>query len=597
MAWRLKWNDWVLYIIRTIFLISVLYFAEKYGTNSSAPMWLIFGLILVSYAVPLLLLQLGKKPYLISELILLALLVPYLTSINHLLTGNLVMYCMMVGFYNERKMYMGSGIAILLIAFAGPVVLLPEAPVSYLSITSSCLIYTALGFVFHILVSSKEEIEKRNVIIQEQYRLLEQHARQVEQNSILKERDRIFNELQHSISHTYTTLVLGLESLKQEISTEREANMVERIMDVTHSGLNEVKQAVQDLGPLELNFTLSEMIHLAIDELNSTGCEVILRFSGEERDLSKEQKLLLIRCLHEAVSLAKREGNAAHIQITVKCLDTNVELILQDDGHGTEEERLSSGLESLQGRLQDLGGHLQISSFLNQGMTVTCTLPIIMDQANTTIGIVVADSEPIVREALAALLSMQDDMQVIAASSSGSELLELCRAEHPDVILLSSEYEEGDCLALIGAIKEISPEIKIIVMTSSDSDQHVVMEAIQLGVEGCMEKVISSRELLSKIRSLYRGEMIITQQLAKQLVQSAKEGSLRDDDKKNEYGLTERELEVLQYLSENLKYKEIAERLFLAEGTVRNYLSVIYSKMNVTSRTEATEKAQSEGII
>lgn len=308
MAWRIKWNDWLLYIIRTICLVSVLYFAEKNGGNSSTPLWLLFGLIGISYVLPLILLQIGKKPYLISELILLAVLVPYLTSIDHLITGNLVMYCMMVGFYNERKMYIGSGIGILFIAFVGPLVLLPDAPISYFSILLSCLMYTSLGVVFHILVSSKEEIEKRNVIIKEQYRLMEQHAGQIEQNSILKERDRIFNELQDSISHTYTTLVLGLESLKHEISTEREAAMLDRIMDVTHTGLTEVKQAVQDLGPLELNFTLSEMMHLAIQELHSAECEVLLKMTGEERNLSKEHKLFLIRCLHEVVSLARREG-------------------------------------------------------------------------------------------------------------------------------------------------------------------------------------------------------------------------------------------------------------------------------------------------
>lgn len=596
MAWRIKWNDWLLYIIRTICLVSVLYFVEKNGGNSSTPLWLLFGLIGISYVLPLVLLQIGKKPYLISELILLAVLVPYLTSIDHLITGNLVMYCMMVGFYNERKMYIGSGVGILFIAVVGPLVLLPDAPISYFSILLSCLMYTALGVVFHILVSSKEEIEKRNVIIKEQYRLMEQHAGQIEQNSILKERDRIFNELQDSISHTYTTLVLGLESLKQEISTEREAAMLDRIMDVTHTGLTEVKQAVQDLGPLELNFTLSEMMHLAIQELHSAECEVLLKMTGEERNLSKEHKLFLIRCLHEVASLARREGGASHVGVTVKCSDMVVELTAQDDGQGSEEERLSRGLESLRGRLQSLGGDLLISSFLNKGMTVQCTLPIAMESLNSSIGIVVADNEPIVREALAALISMQEDMEIVAMSEGGSELLDVCTTLQPDVILLSTE-QEGDCLTLIGSIKANSPVIKVIIMTSSDHDQHLVMEAIQLGVEGCIEKAIPSRELLTKIRSIYGGEMIITQQLARQLVQSVKESALHDVDKKNEYGLTEREVEVLQCLAENMKHKEIAEKLFLAEGTVRNYLSVIYSKLNVTSRTEATEKAQTEGII
>ncbi|NIK78278.1 DNA-binding NarL/FixJ family response regulator [Paenibacillus castaneae] len=266
---------------------------------------------------------------------------------------------------------------------------------------------------------------------------------------------------------------------------------------------------------------------------------------------------------------------------------------MEDDGQGSEEERLLGGLDKLGAQLEQAGGNLQILSFLNQGITVTYTLPIADNSVHKPIKVVVTDSEPIVREALMALLSMQEDMEAIADPSGGVLLPELCERMQPDIILLATNHGELDYISLISRIKQISPTIKLMVMTSSDHDRQLAMEAIHLGAEGYIEKAIPSRELLSKIRLLYRGEMIITQQLAKQLVQTI----MRQQDKTNEYGLTDRELEVLQCLSEKMKYKEIAEKLFLAEGTVRNYLSVIYSKLEVTSRSQATEKAQTEGII
>ncbi|NIK78279.1 signal transduction histidine kinase [Paenibacillus castaneae] len=317
MAWRLKWNDWILYFIRTIGFISVIYFTVRASENITFPIWLLVVFITASYAVPLGLLQMGKKAYLIAELVMLAILVPYFCSVDHLIAGNLVLYTIMVGFYNERKMYKASGACLIVIALAGPVILLPEAPVSYFSIAISCIIYSALGYIFHFLLSAKSEIEHKNNIIEEQYRLLEQYAKQVEQHSVLKERNRISDELQGSISHTYTTLALSLESLRSELSTEREKRMISHVMDITKTGLEEVKRAVEELKPLEMKLSLNAMISLAIDEFESTGIEVLLRVKGEEQSIAKELTLLLVRCLHESISLPRREGHAAHIRVTV----------------------------------------------------------------------------------------------------------------------------------------------------------------------------------------------------------------------------------------------------------------------------------------
>ncbi|MFX3625016.1 MAG: response regulator [Ectobacillus sp.] len=270
------------------------------------------------------------------------------------------------------------------------------------------------------------------------------------------------------------------------------------------------------------------------------------------------------------------------------------ELRVEDDGIGTEELRLGFGLKAMKERLAALQGELALSSFLNKGMIVTCRLPI-LQETQKKIKIAVIDDDVLVRDTLSAFLSMQEDMEMAGTASDGKGALHLCEVHQPDVVLMDVQMEGMGGLEAAGIIKERCPDIRVIMMTTFD-DIDSVMEAIRQGAAAYVLKSIPSQELLAKIRLVNEGETFISSDTAKQLIDQLQQTG-QPKEKVNKYGLTERELDVLQCLAERLKYKEIAGRLFLAEGTVRNYTSNIYAKLAVENRAEAAKKALNEGII
>ncbi|MNS50585.1 Transcriptional regulatory protein DegU [compost metagenome] len=134
------------------------------------------------------------------------------------------------------------------------------------------------------------------------------------------------------------------------------------------------------------------------------------------------------------------------------------------------------------------------------------------------------------------------------------------------------------------------PDIRIIMITSLE-DVSLAAEALRIGAEGYMLKSIHPKELAATIRLIYGGGTMISQDVAHQLFQHQ-----IGDKTPNPYQLTERETDVLRCLMEGLRNKEIAQKLYLSEGTVRNYISSIYLKLQVNSREEAVEKARVEAL-
>ncbi|MNI31741.1 Transcriptional regulatory protein DevR (DosR) [compost metagenome] len=143
------------------------------------------------------------------------------------------------------------------------------------------------------------------------------------------------------------------------------------------------------------------------------------------------------------------------------------------------------------------------------------------------------------------------------------------------------------------AIKAKWPEVKVIILTTFQDVQYVV-GALNGGAEGYILKAIDPMDLAAAIRLVHRGETMITQEVAKALfARSLGSANLKE----SEYGLTERELQVLKYISDGMANRSIAERMYLSEGTVKNFISNIYSKLNVHNRASAMKKASDEGLF
>jgi len=209
-----------------------------------------------------------------------------------------------------------------------------------------------------------------------------------------------------------------------------------------------------------------------------------------------------------------------------------------------------------------------------------------------TIRVLIADDHAVVRQGLRTLIGTEPGMTVVGEAGDGVEAVEMARAYKPDVILLDMVMPRKDGLEAIREIKRENPNVRILVLTSF-SDDDKVFPAIKSGALGYLLKNASPRTLLGAIRDVHRGEPSMSPAIANKLM---RELQRKPELPPTEEPLTEREVDVLKLVAQGLTNQEIAEALFIGEGTVRTHVSSILSKLHLANRTQAALYALREGL-
>ncbi|WML57880.1 response regulator transcription factor [Neobacillus sp. PS2-9] len=215
------------------------------------------------------------------------------------------------------------------------------------------------------------------------------------------------------------------------------------------------------------------------------------------------------------------------------------------------------------------------------------------------IKVLIVDDQELIRESLSIVLDGEEDFDIVGVAEHGQMAIELTKRLSPDLILMDIHMPLMDGVEATRQIKSQFPSVKVIILTTFQELEYV-REALATGAEGYLLKAIHPRDLAAGIRLVHHGGTLITQEIAKQLIAdwiTPSERLKTEKSKKASYGLTEREIEVLEELSKGATNREIARKLFLTEGTVKNYISNIYSKLEVTGRHKAVFKAKEAGII
>jgi DNA-binding NarL/FixJ family response regulator len=212
------------------------------------------------------------------------------------------------------------------------------------------------------------------------------------------------------------------------------------------------------------------------------------------------------------------------------------------------------------------------------------------------IRIVIAEDQALVRRGAAILLSMESDMEVVGQARNGVEAVELAQLLRPDVILMDLHMPLKGGVAATREITRTLPNTQILVLTTLNDDE-TVFEAVRAGAQAYLLKDADEEELLETIRGLRRGESRLTPQIARKVMdqfrrlapspqtEPEKDSSVQGVDLKTE-PLSEKEEKILQHISEGMSNRQIANTLFLAEGTVKNYVSRIMEKLHANTRTE-----------
>jgi NarL family two-component system response regulator LiaR len=201
------------------------------------------------------------------------------------------------------------------------------------------------------------------------------------------------------------------------------------------------------------------------------------------------------------------------------------------------------------------------------------------------IRVLIADDHAVVRQGLRTFLDLQDDIEVVAEAADGEEALEAAERLAPDVVLIDLVMPKLDGIEAIRRLRERSPEIRAIVL-SSFVDDDKLFPAIRAGAAGYLLKDVQPQDLVEAIRTVNGGGALLHPQVAARLLEEMTEDPL-----------TPREREVLALIGRGMPNKIIARELTLSEKTVKAHVSSILAKLGVTDRTQAALYAVREGLV
>jgi len=203
------------------------------------------------------------------------------------------------------------------------------------------------------------------------------------------------------------------------------------------------------------------------------------------------------------------------------------------------------------------------------------------------IKVVIADDQSILAEGLKMILNKEDDINICGIANNGKEAYDLCMWYRPDILLLDIKMPIMNGVEATKIIKSDIPEVKIIILTTFN-DEEYIYEALKNGASGYLLKDASPQKIAEAIRSVYKGGALIESNVAVKVIDIFSEmakNTRREADPKLEL-LTERELEICRLLGEGKNNKEISEELFLSEGTIKNHITRILTKLDLRDRTQ-----------
>jgi DNA-binding NarL/FixJ family response regulator len=214
------------------------------------------------------------------------------------------------------------------------------------------------------------------------------------------------------------------------------------------------------------------------------------------------------------------------------------------------------------------------------------------------IRLLLVDDQRLMRDGLRILLELESDFEVVGEAENGAQALEAYRQLSPDLILMDIRMPVMDGVETTRRLRETDPNAKVIILTTFDDNEYV-FEGLRAGALGYLLKDVSGDELADAIRKVAAGGSMIEPSVARKVVAEFARLAPATPEAKEDLiePLSDREIEILKLVSQGLTNKEIANKLFLAEGTVKNYVTSILQKINTRDRTQAAIRARELGLL
>jgi len=211
------------------------------------------------------------------------------------------------------------------------------------------------------------------------------------------------------------------------------------------------------------------------------------------------------------------------------------------------------------------------------------------------IRVLVADDHKLFRQGLISLIKTRgDEVEVIGEAATGRETVRLAKKLKPDVVLMDIYMTDGDGLQATKEIKELFPDIAVVMLTSSEENDHLY-KAVRLGASGYLLKSLDADELFSMLYGVMRGEAAMTRAMAARLLKSVVKQS--GNTERGEEVLSDREIDVLRLVTKGASNLEIADELCISINTVKSHLKNILSKLHLNNRAQAAAYAVQSGLV
>jgi signal transduction histidine kinase len=248
---------------------------------------------------------------------------------------------------------------------------------NFIGIFINTFLFYGIGFCLGritVVNNKKKELIKS---IQEKNMILEQYSKRIEELTIMEERNRVSQDLHDTVGHIFTSVITSLDALPflLKANEEEAENSIKEISNLARKGLDDVRNTIHQLSPIEDQKSLSQSLYRIVDEFRKhTGTIVDFQLEGFEREIGQRIKYTLVRCLQEGLTNAKRHGQATRVFVELSYKGEALLLQIKDNGVGSDSLQLGFGLQTMKDRITSLNGSLSIKSEINEGTEILCCI-------------------------------------------------------------------------------------------------------------------------------------------------------------------------------------------------------------------------------
>ncbi|MEI7849056.1 MAG: response regulator, partial [Chloroflexota bacterium] len=464
-----------------------------------------------------------------------------------------------------------------------------------------------------------QRLERTNQHLEEEMsiRLASQDQLLAQQRAvaILEERERFSRDLHDGLLQIINSVGLQIETVQNLLTANDQVaahNILENLKKVVKDansdirnlilGLRVTHQPAQDMFGALLSYLKDYSAQTGIvAELSLPGNRIIPMLSP----LAEDQ---ILRIIQEVLTNIRKHAHASRVELSFSADDRSIHLIIVDDGQGFYPEHAFSmdgnphfGLKIIRERAEILGGRLEVHSAPGSGTRIDIFIPSTVGNITSEdlkdlrdLGLLLVDNSPIYLDGLKNFL-VKRGLTVIDTACDGLEAQEKVQLLQPDLVIMDVFMPRCDGVAATLAIKSKFPNIKIVMLSSSSSGDHL-FEAIKNGASGFILKDADPKEFISTLEKICKGEMIFSADVASRLILEMvqKEEVPTSGIFLPERNLTEVQLRMVAWVAEGLTYKEIAEKMYMTESGIKYHIKAILEQLHLKKRGELESFARAQ---